>query len=47
LYNILEFSITMKLLRIIKMLMNESYSSVRVDKHMPDIVFSIKYDFKH
>jgi hypothetical protein len=27
--------------------MNESYNSVRVEKHMPDIIFPIKIDFKH
>jgi hypothetical protein len=27
--------------------MNESYSSVRVGKNMPDIMFLIKNDFEH
>jgi len=36
LYNILtEFSIPLKLVRLIKMCPNETYSTVRVGKHLP------------
>jgi hypothetical protein len=45
-YNILiQFHIPMKLVRLIKMCMNETYSTVRVGKHLPDM-FPIKHDFK-
>jgi hypothetical protein len=38
LYNILiEFGIPMKLVRLIKMFMNETYSRVRVGKHLSDM----------
>ena len=47
LYNIvIDFGITMKLVMIIKMLINESYSRVRVGKHLPDIMFPIKNNLK-
>jgi hypothetical protein len=37
LYNILiEFGIPMKLVRLIKMCLNETYSKVRVGKHLSD-----------
>jgi hypothetical protein len=37
LYNILiEFGITMKLVRLIKMCLNETYSRVRIGKHLSD-----------
>jgi hypothetical protein len=37
LYNILiEFGVPMKLIRRIKMLLNEMYSKVRIDKHLSD-----------
>jgi hypothetical protein len=37
LYNILiEFGITMKLVRLIKMCLNETYSKVRISKHLSD-----------
>jgi hypothetical protein len=46
LYNILiEFSITMKLVRLIKMCLNETYSSVRVGKRLSD-TFLIKNGLK-
>ena len=46
LYNILiEFGIPMKLVRIIKMCLNETYGIVRVGKHLSD-VFRISNDFK-
>jgi len=42
LYNILiEFGIPMKLVRLIKMCLNEAYSRFRVGKHLSD-VFPIK-----
>ena len=48
LYNILiEFSFIVKLLRIIKMLTNESYRNVRVDKHVSEFMFPIKSNFKY
>jgi hypothetical protein len=44
LYNILiEFGIPIKLVRLMKMCLNETYSSVRVGKHLSD-VFPIKND---
>jgi hypothetical protein len=46
LYNTLnEFGIPMKLVRLIKMCLNESYSRIRADKHLPDM-FPIKYCLK-
>jgi hypothetical protein len=37
LYDILrEFGITKKLVRLIKMCLNETYSKIRVDKPLPD-----------
>jgi hypothetical protein len=37
LYNILiEFGVPMKLVRLIKMCLNENYSKVRIGKHLPD-----------
>jgi hypothetical protein len=37
LYNILiEFGVPMKLVRLIKMCLNETYSKVRVSKHLSD-----------
>jgi hypothetical protein len=37
LYNILiEFGVPMKLVRLIKMCLNEAYSKVRIDKHLSD-----------
>jgi hypothetical protein len=37
LYNILiEFGVSMKLLRLIKMCLNETYSKVHIGKHLPD-----------
>ena len=45
-YNIpIEFGITMKLARLIKMFLNESYSRVWVDKHLSDM-FPIRHDLK-
>jgi hypothetical protein len=45
-YNILiEFGIRLKLLRLIKMCLNETYSGVRVGKHLSDR-FPIKNGFK-
>jgi hypothetical protein len=36
-YNIhIEFEIPMKLLRLIKMCLNETYSTVRIGKHLSD-----------
>jgi hypothetical protein len=46
LYNILiEFGIPMKLVRLIKMCLNETYSRVRVGKHLSD-TFPIKNGLK-
>jgi hypothetical protein len=46
LYNILiEFGIPMKLLRLVKMCLNETYSRVRVGKHLSD-TFPIKNALK-
>jgi hypothetical protein len=37
LYNILiEFGVPMKLVRLIKMCLNETYSKVRIDKHLSE-----------
>jgi hypothetical protein len=37
LYNILiEFSVPMKLVRLIKMCLNETYNNVRIGKHLSD-----------
>jgi hypothetical protein len=47
LYNILiEFGIPMKLVMLIKMCLNETYSRVRVSKHLSE-TFLIKNDLKH
>jgi len=40
-----EFGIPLKLVRLTKMWQNETYSTVRVDKHMSDM-FPIKNGFK-
>jgi hypothetical protein len=46
LYNILiEFGISMKLVRLVKMCLNETYSRVRVGKHLSD-TFPIKTGLK-
>jgi hypothetical protein len=46
LYNILiEFGIPMKLVRLIKMCLNETYSRVRVGKQL-SVMFPIKNDLK-
>jgi hypothetical protein len=46
LYNILiEFGITVKLVRLIKMCLSETYSRVRVGKHLSD-TFPIKNGLK-
>jgi hypothetical protein len=46
LYNILvEFCIPMKLVRLIKMCLNETYSRVQVGKHLSNM-FSIRYGLK-
>jgi hypothetical protein len=46
LYNILiEFGISMKLEKLIKMCLNETYSRVRVGKHLSD-VFPVKNGLK-
>ena len=46
LYNILiEFGIPMKLVRLIKMYLNETYNSVRVGKNLSDM-FPIKRGLK-
>jgi len=46
LYNILiEFGIPMKLVRLIKIFLNETYIRVRFGKHLSDM-FSIKNDLK-
>jgi hypothetical protein len=37
LYNILIFGITMKLVRLIKMCLNEVYSTVRIGKHLSEM----------
>ena len=45
-YNILiEFGISMKLIRLIKIWLNETYSNVWVDKHLCDM-FSVKNGLK-
>ena len=47
LYNILiEFGIPMKLVRLIKMCLTETYSTVHVGKHLCDI-FPIKNSVEH
>jgi hypothetical protein len=47
LYNILiEFGIPMKLVRLIKMCLNEKYSKVRISKHLSD-TFPIQNDPIH
>jgi len=47
LYNILtELGIPMKLVRLIKMCLNETYSRLRVCNHLSDI-FPIKNGLKH
>ena len=47
LYNILlEFGIPMKLVRIMKLCLNETYGSVRVGKHFSDM-FPIKSVLKY
>jgi hypothetical protein len=47
LYNILiEFGIPMKLARLIKMCLNETYSKVRIRKHLSDS-FPIQNGLKH
>jgi hypothetical protein len=38
----IEFGIPMKLIRLVKMCLNETYSRVQVGKHLPD-TFPIKY----
>jgi hypothetical protein len=46
LYNILiEFGVPMKLVRLIKMCLNETYSKVRIGKHLSDS-FSIQNGLK-
>jgi hypothetical protein len=41
LYNILiEFEVPMKLVRLIKMCLNETYVKVRIGKHLSDISLS-------
>jgi hypothetical protein len=46
LYNILiEFGVPMKLVRLIKMCLNETYSKVRIGKHLSDS-FPIRYVLK-
>jgi hypothetical protein len=46
LYNIvIEFGITMKLFRLIKICLNETYNKVRIGKHFSD-TFPIKNDLK-
>jgi hypothetical protein len=46
LYNILmEIGIPMKLVEVIKLCLNETYSRVQVDKHLPNM-FPIKNGFK-
>jgi hypothetical protein len=46
LYNILiEFGVPMKLVRLIKMCLNETYSKVRIRKHLSDN-FPIENDLK-
>ena len=45
-YNILiEFGITMKLVRLIKMCLNETYSKVHIGKHLSDM-FPVNNDLK-
>jgi hypothetical protein len=43
---LIDFSIPMKLVRLINMCLNETYSRFRVGKYLPDI-FPIKNDLKH
>jgi len=46
-YNILnEFGIPMKLVRLIKMCLNETYSKVHIGKNLSD-AFPIQNDLKH
>jgi hypothetical protein len=35
--NLIEFGIPMKLVRLLKMCLNKTYSSVRVNKHLSDM----------
>jgi len=43
--NLIEFGIPMKLVRLIKMCVNETYISVEVGKHLSDM-FPIRNGFK-
>jgi len=43
--NLIQFGILMKLVRLIKMCLNETYVRVRVGKHLSDM-FPIKYSLK-
>jgi hypothetical protein len=46
-YNILiEFGVSMKLVRLIKMCLNETYSKLHIGKHLPD-KFPIQKGLKH
>jgi hypothetical protein len=46
LYDILiEFGVTMKLVRLFKIFLNETYSKFRIDKHLSD-AFPIQHDLK-
>ena len=44
-YFLIEYGIPMKLVRLIKMCLNENYSRVQVGKHLSDM-FPIKNDLK-
>jgi hypothetical protein len=46
LYNILiKFGVPMKLVRLIKMCLNETHSKVRIGEHLLQYYYSLKYNY--